>query len=77
MDKSDKNSAYLYQFGLRDLMVSFVCLLFQWRRNEWGHGGHGPLTFWPKLFLKSFPSFVNTIFYIESDSPGREEHKSA
>ena len=30
------------------------------RRNERGHGGHGPLTFRPKLFLKSFPLFLNT-----------------
>ena len=26
------------------------------RRNRRGHGGHGPLTFQPKLFLKSFLS---------------------
>ena len=27
-----------------------------------GHGDHGPLTFQPKLFLKSFLSFLKTIF---------------
>ena len=32
------------------------------RRNGKDHGGHGPLTFRPKLFLKSFLSFLNTIF---------------
>ena len=32
------------------------------RRNGRGHGGHGPLTFQTQLFLKSFLSFLNTIF---------------
>ena len=31
------------------------------RRNGRGHGGHGPFTFQPKLFLKSLLSFLNTI----------------
>ena len=26
------------------------------------HGGHGPLTFQPKFFLKSFLSFLNTVY---------------
>ena len=32
------------------------------RGNGRGRGGDGPLTFWPKLLLKYFPSFLNTIF---------------
>ena len=52
------------------------CLVKHRRRNGRGHGRHGPLTFWPKLFLKIFPFFHKHNLYIESDSPGREEHKS-
>ena len=33
------------------------------RRNGRGNGGHGPLTFQSKLFLKSYLSFLNTILY--------------
>ena len=40
-------------------------------------GAMTPLTFRPKLFLKSFPPFLNTILYAENDSPGQGEHKSA
>ena len=41
---------------------SVSCASLHRRSNGRGHGGHGPLTFQSKLFLKSFLSFLNTIF---------------